>query len=662
MSVKSVVVLLLLTLYSIFAYSKTGTQYVEDGGQFHITLGENEFLVIKLATWTSKYKIIECGLTAGQIRRLNELKNHQMEDTNELKNRCDLQNGCISAQKNSGIVGHNGMIAFMVKYEYGRFCPHSAFVGKHIAPEPTPGMLLTQVAQDKEKLRIERGWQTTEINSIFIGAHAMTYRIIENGRYYACQFERAATKRQCFQGEKVIPAIIIRSKPIHTWSCPGDEATVEIASHNTETGHLSSNRIRDLQPIASSSTGANLTAFLKKTYHEINPLDDSDWLSFLSFKTWSFAPKDFFPKKSQKIRRTNDRLEVKDRIYSLCHWDDTISTIFNTNLLDNIIETPYDYLLPLQSTHWCEIGKVYDEAGNRTDQIYIYLMKYMHSNKTIQNTFVRKRIIIIGTVKEIISDNVHRTDTIDRRTTFTYDYKNHHLIVKGENISVSNVVNNKNWNNADTIDVFALNNIVIDVNINRIGDGAKLTFFAPNWTIKFPKKITLDGANASNYSNSANNAIGEEVKGDNGKPGLPGGTAGHFFGAAITFENSHLLSIRAIGGKGGTGQTGGKGSPGINGEDANIVRDRRHDPLESIKFAYNCTPEKTTWGAFDDIFHDKTCLIHGTHIVAKPGDGGNGGISGFGGNGGQIILLGATTASRQYSQSGEFCIIKVLDE
>lgn len=655
MSVRSVVVLLLFTFNSICAYSKTGTQFVEDGGQFHVTLRENEFLVIKLATWTSKYKINECGFTADQKRRLNELENRQAETTNVLRGECDLQNGgCTSAQKHSGIVGHNGMIAFMVKYEYGRFCPHSAFVAKHIAPAPN-GRLLTQVAQDKEILRIENDWQEAgQVNSIFTGAHQMTYRKIENGGRYTCQFERTATKRQCYKGAQVIPVILIRSKPIHTWSCPGNRATIELASHDTEHGHyLSLNRIRDLQPIASSSTGAKLTAFLKKTYHEINPSDDSDWLSFLSFKAWSFAPleQDLFPEKSQKIHRTNNRL-VRKRIYSLCHWNDTISTIFNTNLFDNIeyeyeYGYEYDYILPL-----CEIGTVYDGTGNRTDQIYIYLIKYMHSYDTI-DTFVRKRLIIIGTVKEIISD------TIDQRTTFTYDYKNHHLIVKGENISVSDVVNNENWNNADTIDVFALNNIVIDVNISRIGEGAKLAFFAPNWTIKFPQNITLDGANGSDYSNPANNAIGEVVKGDNGKPGSPGGSAGHFFGAAITFENAHLLSIRAVGGKGGAGQTGGKGSPGINGEDAYLFHDIEIDPLANITFSYNCTPEVSNYGPYFTSI-DKTCMIHGKHIVAKPGDGGNGGISGFGGNGGQIILFGATSASRQYSQSGEFCIIKVF--
>lgn len=145
-------------------------------------------------------------------------------------------------------------------------------------------------------------------------------------------------------------------------------------------------------------------------------------------------------------------------------------------------------------------------------------------------------------------------------TTYTYNNETSHLIVKGENVTVSDMVKYENWSKARLVYIFALNEILIDTNINKTGEEAGIMIYAPNWKVSRTTQFILNGQDASAYSSAANKGIGREEAGDDGEGGKPGGPAGHFYSIGITSKASDLLSIYAIGGQGGTGQTGGDGN------------------------------------------------------------------------------------------------------
>lgn len=148
------------------------------------------------------------------------------------------------------------------------------------------------------------------------------------------------------------------------------------------------------------------------------------------------------------------------------------------------------------------------------------------------------------------------------QTIFTYDAKASHLIVKGMNVTLSDVVKNENWANAVFIDIFALNQVQIDANITKMGEMPTIAIFAPRWHFSINSKsmFILDGRDADSFPSAARDGFGRAVNGDDGKGGMPGGAAGHFIGIGINSDHyDHFLGVRAVGGNGGNGQTGGNG-------------------------------------------------------------------------------------------------------
>lgn len=158
-----------------------------------------------------------------------------------------------------------------------------------------------------------------------------------------------------------------------------------------------------------------------------------------------------------------------------------------------------------------------------------------------------------------VGENKSRIVRESEATFYTYDTTTFHLIVKGANVTLSDVVKNENWSEARFIEIFALNEIVINAETDKTGQQAIITIFAPHWKVSGFRTFNLNGENANAYSSAAENGFGHEAKGDDGKGGMPGGSAGHFYGVGITSHNMNLLYIDAIGGDGGAGQTGGKG-------------------------------------------------------------------------------------------------------
>lgn len=135
------------------------------------------------------------------------------------------------------------------------------------------------------------------------------------------------------------------------------------------------------------------------------------------------------------------------------------------------------------------------------------------------------------------------------------------LIVHGYNVKLSEVLSSSCWsNNINSMEIFALNKVFVDADIDKTGQKAELSIISPIWDVIMDgisssgqRKIVLNGEDAA--------ARRFEIfeSGKKGKPGLPGGSAGQVFGIGNRFINGHALSIYLNGGKGGPGQDGTTG-------------------------------------------------------------------------------------------------------
>lgn len=141
------------------------------------------------------------------------------------------------------------------------------------------------------------------------------------------------------------------------------------------------------------------------------------------------------------------------------------------------------------------------------------------------------------------------------------------MLVRGMSIKLSKVIGDPCWNDATSINIFALKSINIDVDVNKIGEIAQLTIISPVWRISGQRKIILNGEDKLGIVEAAQNGKGISVPGHNGKAGEPGGPGGNFFGIGEKFVDGHLLEILSNGGRGANGQQGGDGDVGTNGED-----------------------------------------------------------------------------------------------
>lgn len=106
------------------------------------------------------------------------------------------------------------------------------------------------------------------------------------------------------------------------------------------------------------------------------------------------------------------------------------------------------------------------------------------------------------------------------------------------------------------IEVFALNAVFIDADIDKTGEKAQITIVATIWHIIGVRKFILNGKPGEPYASQNSGS----TNGNNGKPGNPGGTAGNFIGIGETFINDKNLEIHVNGGKGGPGETGQHGT------------------------------------------------------------------------------------------------------
>lgn len=131
------------------------------------------------------------------------------------------------------------------------------------------------------------------------------------------------------------------------------------------------------------------------------------------------------------------------------------------------------------------------------------------------------------------------------------------LLVKGYDVNISEF--NQIYCEARKIEICALHKVFIDADIDKTGEGVQITIVAPIWEIVGDRRIILNGASGvPHFFHAPDGYIGKE-NGDDGLPGNPGGSAGHFIAIGNRFVNDELLKIKLNGGQGSNGQSGGKG-------------------------------------------------------------------------------------------------------
>lgn len=137
-----------------------------------------------------------------------------------------------------------------------------------------------------------------------------------------------------------------------------------------------------------------------------------------------------------------------------------------------------------------------------------------------------------------------------------YLCSNEKLLVFGYFVRIRQVVGIECMNQAKLIEIYAINTVFVDTDIDKTGENAQIIIIATTWFVDGHRKIILNGV-AGEAHNS--NEIDSFSKGVNGKPGKPGGSAGNFIGIGNRFYTEDQLEIQVNGGNGGPGQDGGKG-------------------------------------------------------------------------------------------------------
>lgn len=233
-----------------------------------------------------------------------------------------------------------------------------------------------------------------------------------------------------------------------------------------------------------------------------------------------------------------------------------------------------------------------------------------------------------------------------------------HLIVEGFNVRISDVLQSDCWGIATEIEVFALNKLFLDADIDRAS--IYLSIISPVWEIVLndeqSRRIKLIGNDGEVYSSHAK-------RGEHGVPGMPGSRGGQFFGIGWAI-NDHRLEINVNGGKGGNGQDGGQGTcqsifqtflfglnfsflskcfnifagfDGVKGYE--VPKSTDIDFLLSLGTKYSNDSLKRKESEYSVIHH-----FYG--LPAKSaGSGGSGGCKGFGGNSGDVQIFGIKTRS-----------------
>lgn len=149
-------------------------------------------------------------------------------------------------------------------------------------------------------------------------------------------------------------------------------------------------------------------------------------------------------------------------------------------------------------------------------------------------------------------------------------YNNKTLLISGSQLKFSDIptkeerIKNSLPIKGEIIKFFAKEQIIIDRDINEIGDEMNIVIIAPICQVDGFRIINLDGSSGKVHAvTQAKNGTNYNLNGENGKSGVQGGRGGSFYGICQIFINVENLIINA---------NGGNGSPGQNGVDGiNLV-------------------------------------------------------------------------------------------
>lgn len=173
---------------------------------------------------------------------------------------------------------------------------------------------------------------------------------------------------------------------------------------------------------------------------------------------------------------------------------------------------------------------------------------------------IRRNAIFEATPGRIIEINKIRNITM--KTPATYECEGETLTIKGRLIRTS-AIQNALVTKCDTpqdltmVKVFVLDTLYVDSDLylNQPKE-MELQIMAPKWNIQKHAKFYLNGLDAENYNQSAN-------EGSGGMHGEPGSNGGNFFGWANIVTNSEWLSVDLSGGRGANGQNGAGSRDGV---------------------------------------------------------------------------------------------------
>ncbi|XP_065208849.1 uncharacterized protein LOC135837485 [Planococcus citri] len=231
-------------------------------------------------------------------------------------------------------------------------------------------------------------------------------------------------------------------------------------------------------------------------------------------------------------------------------------------------------------------------------------------------------------------NTLHRILHMALKYDLQYSCDSNKLTVKGNYVKLSDIFKS-NCTSAHIIEIFALNRLFLDTDLDMTGNGIQLIVIAPTWESWGARKIILDGKAAeANDSPKAQSGIIPEENGRDGKPGLPGTSGGSFVGIGETVINLQQLTISVNGGQGGPGQDGGDGAYGRSGEDA-------YSDIDESR-SCSCICDSTTSRNHEIIYNQPVSGGREYILAGKRGNtggsGGNGGEGGVGGYPGDVTF------------------------
>jgi serine/threonine protein kinase len=207
----------------------------------------------------------------------------------------------------------------------------------------------------------------------------------------------------------------------------------------------------------------------------------------------------------------------------------------------------------------------------------------------------------------------------------------------------------------NAIEIYAEKLVLSDNLSHHKLKGINLSIIARDWIVTRELSIDLSGIEGAPYANKAidgdmvvgSDADGFGKKGDkgaDGRPGLPGGFGGNFFGAGDNFIGAKKLTINVSGGLGGPGQDGGNGS---NGSESNLHGSKKllqKRNTSTIKEIYvigkkNIKLRQIHESKIKLNKQDKDHEVGPGGIGGEPGKGGKGGLGGLSG---KVHIIGTT--------------------